>query len=110
LTRPYCDTHKTLMDQLIEDDMTTFTSDDRQEAYKQKVEEAPYHPGYEDAVISIRSEPIYAGMNPSNMIWKPKPLDIEKILICVRKIYGFKEMTKADLDFVREIEKEHGIK
>jgi hypothetical protein len=90
--------------------MTTFTSDDRNEAYQKKVEEAPYHPGYEDAVVSIRSEPIYAGMNPSQMTWKPKPLDLETILICVRTVYGFKEMTKTDLDFVREIEKAHGIK
>ena len=88
--------------------MTTFTSDDRQEAYKQKIEEAPYHPGYEDAVVI--PTPKYVGMDPTKMLWKPKPLNIEKILICVRKIYGFKEMTKADLDFVREIEKEHGIK
>jgi hypothetical protein len=30
--------------------MTTFTSEDRQSAQK-IVDEAPYHPGYEDAVI-----------------------------------------------------------
>jgi hypothetical protein len=30
--------------------MTTFTSDDREEAYKKRVEEAPNQPGYEDAV------------------------------------------------------------
>lgn len=30
--------------------MTTFTSEDRQSAQK-FVDEAPYHPGYEDAVI-----------------------------------------------------------
>lgn len=30
--------------------MTTFTSEDRKSAQK-LVEEAPYHPGYEDAVI-----------------------------------------------------------
>jgi hypothetical protein len=30
--------------------MTTFTSDDREEAYKKIVVEAPYQPGYEDAV------------------------------------------------------------
>jgi hypothetical protein len=38
--------------------MTTFTSDDREEAYKKMLEEAPAHIGYEDAV-----EPIpFAGM------------------------------------------------
>jgi hypothetical protein len=30
--------------------MTTFTSDDREEAYKKILEEAPAHIGYEDAV------------------------------------------------------------
>jgi hypothetical protein len=30
--------------------MTTFTSDDREEAYKKIVEAAPFQPGYEDAV------------------------------------------------------------
>jgi hypothetical protein len=30
--------------------MTTFTSDDREEAYKKILAEAPYQPGYEDAV------------------------------------------------------------
>ena len=30
--------------------MTTFTSDDREEAYKRILEEAPNQPGYEDAV------------------------------------------------------------
>lgn len=31
--------------------MTTFTTEDKEEAYRKKVEEAPYHPGYEDAVV-----------------------------------------------------------
>lgn len=31
--------------------MTTWTSEDKEEAYRKKVEEAPYHPGYEDAVV-----------------------------------------------------------
>ena len=30
--------------------MTTFTSDDREEAYKKIVEAAPNQPGYEDAI------------------------------------------------------------
>ena len=38
--------------------MTTFTTTDREEAYKKMLEEAPAHIGYEDAV-----EPIpFAGM------------------------------------------------
>lgn len=31
--------------------MTTFTTDDKEEAYRKKLEEAPYNPGYEDAVV-----------------------------------------------------------
>ena len=31
--------------------MATFTTEDKEEAYRKKVEEAPYHPGYEDAVV-----------------------------------------------------------
>jgi hypothetical protein len=36
------------------------------------VDEAPYHPGYEDAVVTPATK--YIGMNPSKMIWKTKPL------------------------------------
>jgi hypothetical protein len=49
--------------------VTTFTSDDREEAYKKILEEAPAHIGYEDAVdpvacgVTIEVEPIpFAGM------------------------------------------------
>lgn len=59
--------------------MTTFTSEDRDAAYQKKVEEAPYHPGYEDAVVTRRSDPVYRGMDPAKMIWKPKPLNDEEI-------------------------------
>ena len=44
--------------------MTTFTSDDREEAYKKILEEAPAHIGYEDAVdpVALNVEPIpFAG-------------------------------------------------
>lgn len=39
--------------------MTTFTTDDREEAYKKILEKAPAHIGYEDAVQipSTRKEP-----------------------------------------------------
>jgi hypothetical protein len=77
------------------------------------VQEAPYHPGYEDAVI----EPAFAykGVDPAKMIWKPKPLSEEEIL----SFTGFKsspydmfiEYEKEDLiKFARAIEKRHGIK
>jgi hypothetical protein len=45
-------------------EMTTFTSDDREEAYKKILEEAPAHIGYEDAVdpVALNVEPIpFAG-------------------------------------------------
>ncbi len=45
--------------------MTTFTSDDREEAYKKILEEAPAHIGYEDAVdpVALDVEPIpFAGL------------------------------------------------
>ena len=44
--------------------MTTFTTNDREEAYKKILEEAPAHIGYEDAVdpvacgVTIELEPI----------------------------------------------------
>jgi hypothetical protein len=55
--------------------MTTFTSDDREEAYKKIVEAAPNQPGYEDAV------PIpFAGWVSQELtdeeiraLWKPLP-------------------------------------
>jgi hypothetical protein len=40
--------------------MTTFTSDDREEAYKKILEEAPNQPGYEDAVPTTATEDIKA--------------------------------------------------
>jgi hypothetical protein len=49
--------------------MTTFTSNDREEAYKKILEEAPAHIGYEDAVdpvacsVTVNVEPIpFAGL------------------------------------------------
>lgn len=45
--------------------MTTFTTDDREEAYKKILEEAPAHIGYEDAVdpVALHVEPIpFAGL------------------------------------------------
>jgi len=72
------------------------------------VEEAPYHPGYEDAVVPPKQ--VYSGMDAGKMIWKPKPLDIEQIVTCAREAYGFTELTKEDLKFVKAIEERHGIK
>jgi hypothetical protein len=41
------------------------------------VDEAPYHPGYEDAVVTPATK--YTGMNPAKMTWKSKPLTDEEI-------------------------------
>jgi hypothetical protein len=66
------------------------------------VDEAPYHPGYEDAVVN--PTPKYTGMNPAKMIWKTKPLTTEEI-------QGIRMNTVGDIiAFARAIEQRHGIK
>lgn len=68
------------------------------------VEEAPYHPGYEDAVITPRTNPVYKGLDVRKMLWKSKPLSDEIIT-------GIRMNTEGDvLAFARAIEKAHGIK
>lgn len=77
-------------------------------SYQQKVEEAPYHPGYEDAVITPRSDPVYKGMDPAKMLWKPKPLSDEEIeQIAVRYYVGSRILP---IQYARAIEERHGIK
>jgi hypothetical protein len=72
-------------------------------SYQKKVEEAPYHPGYEDAVVT--PAPKYTGMNPDKMLWKPKPLSDEEILAISNT------MPYANrFEFARAIEERHGIK
>ena len=70
------------------------------------VDEAPYHPGYEDAVIT--PEPVYKGMDPAKMLWKPKPLSDEEI----KEIWMRRPANRAEdvIGFVRAIEERHGIK
>ena len=41
--------------------MTTFTTQDKEEAYKKMLEEAPAHIGYEDAVVNVEPIP-FMGM------------------------------------------------
>lgn len=66
------------------------------------VDEAPYQPGYEDAVVN--PTPKYIGMNPAKMIWKHKPLTTEEI-------EGIRMNTAGDIvAFARAIEQRHGIK
>jgi hypothetical protein len=76
--------------------MTTFTTDDREEAYRKKLAEAPYHPGYEDAVIT-KPKRLLTG------IYKSKPLTDEEIT-------GIRMQTEGDIiAFARAIERAHGI-
>lgn len=76
--------------------------------YAKKVEEAPYHPGYEDAVITPRSNPVYQGMDPAKFLWKPKPLSDEEI----NDLYLKHGNSGWDwqITFARAIEERHGIK
>ena len=76
------------------------------------VEEAPYHPGYEDAVVSPAQK--YKGVDPAKMIWKSKPLTDGEIDDLVDKCTdttddhdGFEFRYN---DFARAIEERHGIK
>jgi len=78
-------------------------------SYQKKVEEAPYHPGYEDAVITPRSDPVYKGMDPDKMIWKSKPLTHGEILdIYLKLINGEKDLDI--MEFAKAVEERHGIK
>jgi hypothetical protein len=76
------------------------------------VQEAPYHPGYEDAVI----EPAFAykGVDPSKMIWKPKPLTEEEIMDIAEMTYSGSFEVESGYEYeirlARAIEKRHGIK
>jgi hypothetical protein len=61
------------------------------------VAEAPYHPGYEDAVVT-EPRPFFCG------IYKSKPLTNEEIT-------GIRMQTEGDIvAFARAIERRHGIK
>jgi hypothetical protein len=70
---------------------------------QQLVEEAPYHPGYEDAVITPRSDPVYRGMDPAKMLWKSKPLSNEEM---AEKIKNMEIWEKKYLDRIEALEKE----
>ena len=82
------------------------------------VDEAPYHPGYEDAVVPPNR--VYAGVKVGKMLWKPKPLSDEEInalgheLIDVEYFdegeYGMQSNIYGLVEFARAIEERHGIK
>lgn len=71
------------------------------------VDEAPYHPGYEDAVVNPAQK--YKGMSPAKMIWKQKPLSDEEMKELINNfpiIFSPQDL----LTFARAIEERHGIK
>lgn len=70
------------------------------------VEEAPYHPGYEDAVVSPAQK--YKGVDPAKMIWKPKPLSDEEIQKVINQIDW--NTSNVLIRFARAIEERHMIK
>jgi hypothetical protein len=70
--------------------MTTFTSDDREEAYKKIVAEAPNQPGYEDAVPIPESPPHVVDSGASVMIKELTDEEIRHIqAICHLKDVGY---------------------
>ena len=77
------------------------------------VDEAPYHPGYEDAVITTRrSEPVYKGMDSAKMLWKSKPLSNGEIVDIASKV-DWKDINydwQGAIELVRLVEERHGIK
>lgn len=77
------------------------------------VEEAPYHPGYEDAVITPRTNPVYKGLDVRKMLWKSKPLSESEIKQMILE-HTHRRLLDGDrfayLDFARAIEEAHGIK
>ena len=85
---------------------------------QQLVEEAPYHPGYEDAVITPRSDPVYKGMDPAKMLWGSKPLSSAEIDEIFNKNFPVMDREcEASESFkfilsccIRDAEERHGIK
>lgn len=73
----------------------------REMNYQKKLAEAPYHPGYEDAVVTEPRSFLYG-------IYKSKPLTDEEI----NKLYVEHSNKDWDwqIDFARAIEERHGIK
>ena len=72
------------------------------------VDEAPYHPGYEDAVVN--PTPKYTGMNPAKMIWKTKPMTEEELDRILDTLDVYIDTHAGVVRFCRAIEAHHGIK
>jgi hypothetical protein len=84
--------------------MTTFTTNDREEAYKKILEEAPNQPGYEDAVPIAEqvnaSPPHIVDSGASVMI---KELTIVQIACIYQQIFGFKPMDNLSYKFAMAV-------
>jgi hypothetical protein len=59
--------------------MTTFTSEDRVNAMK-ILEEAPYHPGYEDVVPNTQLELDFPNTEEQNSLLRKRIIELEKEL------------------------------
>ena len=98
--------------------MTTFTSDDREEAYKKILEEAPNQPGYEDAVPITPTEEIKAlekgleffkalkgdNASPPHIVDSGASVMIKELtavqIACIyQQIFGFKAMDTLSYKF-----------
>ena len=75
----------------------------REMNYQKKLAEAPYHPGYEDAVVT-EPRPFLCG------IYKSKPLSDEEIEEVFDNTFKVRDFEDAFLKFARAIERRHGIK
>lgn len=72
------------------------------------VDEAPYQPGYEDAVVN--PTPKYTGMNPAKMIWKTKPMTEDELDRILESLDVYYNTHAGVMQFLRAIEAHHGIK
>ena len=75
----------------------------REMNYQKKLAEAPYHPGYEDAVVT-EPRPFLSG------IYKSKPLTDQEIDDISDGVSNYIDTYAGRREFARAIEKKHGIK
>jgi hypothetical protein len=75
----------------------------REMNYQKKLAEAPYHPGYEDAVVT-EPRPFLSG------IYKSKPLTDQEIDNISDEVSNYIDTYAGRREFARAIERRHGIK
>jgi len=75
----------------------------REMNYQKKLAEAPYHPGYEDAVVT-EPRPFLSG------IYKSKPLTDQEIDDISDGVSNYIDTYAGRREFARAIERRHGIK